>query len=142
MVNRPTFAPSDYFRMTGIEEHMRNTTRIAIGFTLLTASLWAQTFLGGIRGTVTDKSGAIIAEAKVTISDEGTGISRTTISNNDGAYDFNALNPATYTIVVEKPGFKKLDKKGLVVATQGFLNTDLQMEVGNVSESVNVTADS
>ena len=126
--------------MTGIEEHMRAIKSIFV-FTFLAASLWAQTFLGGIRGTVTDKSGAAIAEAKVTLIDEGTGISRASISNNEGGYDFNALNPATYTIVVEKPGFKKLDEKGVLVGTQGFLVKDMQMEVGAVSESVNVNAD-
>ncbi len=119
---------------------MRTTKNIFV-FTLVTASLWAQTFLGGIRGTVSDKTGAVIAEAKVTVTDQGTGISRATISNTEGGYTFNALNPATYDILVEKPGFKKLEQKGLIVGTQGFLSTDLQMEIGNVSESVNVTAD-
>ena len=119
---------------------MRTTKNIFV-FTLVTASLWAQTFLGGIRGTVTDKTGAVIAEAKVTVTDQGTGISRATISNTEGGYTFNALNPATYDILVEKPGFKKMEQKGLIVGTQGFLSADLQMEIGNVSESVNVTAE-
>jgi trimeric autotransporter adhesin len=117
------------------------TTKAIFVFTLLTASLSAQTFLGGIRGTVTDKTGAVIAEAKITITDEGTGITRATISNSDGGYAFNALNPATYDILVEKPGFKKMEQKGVVVGTQGFLSQDVQMEVGAVSDSVNVTAD-
>ncbi len=120
---------------------MRNTTKIAIGFAIFSASLWAQTFLGGIRGSVTDKTGAVIPEAKVTLTDEGTGIARATVSNAEGGYTFAALTPATYNVVVEKPGFKKLEQKGLIVATQGFLSADLQMEVGQVSESVNVTAD-
>ena len=120
---------------------MRNTKKTIIGFLLFAASLAAQTFLGGIRGTVSDKSGAVIAEAKVTITDVATGITRSTISNTDGGYTFNALTPATYSVVVEKPGFKKLEQKGLIVGTQGFLSADLQMEVGQVSESVNVTAD-
>ena len=120
---------------------MLNNKKIAFALALIGASLWAQTFLGGIRGTVTDKTGAVIAEAKVTLTDEGTGISRSTISNSEGGYDFNAVNPATYTIVVEKPGFKKLDQKGILVGTQGFLVEDVHMEVGAVSDSVNVTAD-
>ncbi len=120
---------------------MRNTRKTIIGFSLFAASLAAQTFLGGIRGTVSDKSGAIIPEAKVTITDVATGLTRSTISNADGGYTFNALTPATYDVVVEKPGFKKLEQKGLIVGTQGFLSADLQMEVGQVSESVNVTAD-
>jgi trimeric autotransporter adhesin len=120
---------------------MRNTEKLVVGFAVLSASLWAQTFLGGIRGSVTDKSGAVIPEAKVSVTDQATGIARATVSNTEGGYSFAALTPATYTIVVEKPGFKKLEQRGLIVATQGFLNTDLQMEVGQVSESVNVTAD-
>lgn len=120
---------------------MLNTHRLALGFAILSAPLMAQTFLGGIRGSVTDKSGAVIPEAKVTLTDEATGIARSTVSNADGGYTFNALNPATYDVVAEKPGFKKLEQKGLVVGTQGFLTSDLELEVGQVSESVNVEAD-
>jgi hypothetical protein len=119
---------------------MRITKSIFI-FSVLTASLWAQTFLGGIRGTVSDKTGAVITVAKITLSDEATGISRSTISNSEGGYVFNALNPATYTIIVEKPGFKKLERKGVVVSTQEFLAEDVQLDIGEVSESVNVTAE-
>ena len=104
---------------------MFNTYRLAAGFAFFSASLMAQTFLGGIRGSVTDKSGAVIPEAKVTVTDEGTGIARSTVSNAEGGYTFNALNPATYDVVVEKPGFKKLEQKGIIVGTQGFLTADL-----------------
>lgn len=120
---------------------MRSTYKLAFGFAVISASLWAQTFLGGIRGSVTDKTGAVIPDAKVTLTDEATGISRATVTNADGGYVFNALNPATYDVIVERPGFKKLEQKGLIVGTQGFLSADLAMEVGQVSESVNVEAD-
>lgn len=120
---------------------MLNTNRLVLGFAILSAPLMAQTFLGGIRGSVTDKSGAVIPEAKVTLTDEGTGIARSTVSNAEGGYTFNALNPATYDVVAEKPGFKKLEQKGLVVGTQGFLTADLQLDIGQVSEQVNVEAD-
>ncbi len=120
---------------------MRSTYKLAFGFTVFSAALWAQTFLGGIRGSVADKTGAVIPDAKVTLTDEATGIARATITNAEGGYVFNALNPATYDIVVERPGFKKLEQKGLIVGTQGFLSADLQMEIGQVSESVNVEAD-
>ncbi len=100
----------------------------------------AQTFQGGIRGTVTDATGAVIADAKVTLTDIGTGSSRSTLSGNGGEYTFAALNPATYTIVVQKPGFKLLEQKGIVVSTQEYLIADLKMAVGEVTQSVNVEA--
>jgi hypothetical protein len=105
----------------------------------LSLSLWGQTFQGGIRGKVADISGAVIGLAKITLSEDGTGISRATVSNDEGQYSFSALNPATYSITVEKPGFKTLQKKGIAVSTQEFLSIDIPLSVGDVSESVNVT---
>ena len=105
------------------------------------ASMPGQNFQGGIRGTLTDSTGAAIPLAKLTLIEESTGIARATIAGDDGGYIFSALNPSTYTIVAEKPGFKRLERKGIVVNTQEFLGVDLRMEVGEVSESVNVTAD-
>src|SRR4051794_18263704 len=101
----------------------------------------AQTFQGGIRGKVADASGAVIGVAKITLVDEGTGIARATVSNDEGQYSFTALNPATYSITAEKPGFKTLVKKGIVVSTQEFLGVDLQLMIGEVSESINVSVE-
>ena len=122
---------------------MHPIKRVAISVicTLLAGSpIRAQTFQGGVRGTIQDTSGAAISVAKVTLIDQGTGIARATVSGNGGEYSFSAVNPATYTVTVEKPGFKKLDQKGVVVSTQEFLIVDLKMEVGDVTQSVNVTA--
>ena len=99
----------------------------------------AQTFQGGVRGSISDATGAAIATAKVTLSDEATGVSRATLSGTGGEYSFSAVNPATYTVTVEAPGFKKLDRKGVTVNTQEFLLVDLKMEVGDVTQSVNVS---
>ncbi|HEY3823222.1 MAG TPA: carboxypeptidase regulatory-like domain-containing protein [Bryobacteraceae bacterium] len=105
------------------------------------ASIQAQTFTGGVRGTIQDSSGAAIGVAKVTLIDEATGIERSTVSGNGGEYSFSAVVPSTYTVSVEKPGFKKLDKKNVIVSTQEFLLVDLRVDVGEVTQSVNVTAD-
>ncbi len=102
---------------------------------------FSQTFQGGVRGRVTDTSGASVALAKITLVDEATGISRSTVSADSGDYVFSAVNPATYTISAEKPGFKTFAKQGLVVNTQEFVGADLQLSVGEVTESVNVSAD-
>src|SRR5205085_11316087 len=81
------------------------------------AVTFGQSFQGGIRGTVSDSSGAAIDVAKLTLTDEGTGITRSTISGSGGEYAFTAINPATYKITVEKPGFKIFERKGITVGT-------------------------
>jgi hypothetical protein len=112
-----------------------------ISLAMLAAGLWAQTFTGGVRGTISDSTGAAVAAAKVTLTDQGTGIARTTVSGGGGEYSFTAVNPATYTVMIEKPGFKQFDQKGVVVSTQEFLTVDIKLQVGDVTQSVNVTAD-
>ena len=106
---------------------------------VLPASLPAQSFQGGIRGTVRDSGGGAVAIAKVTLVEEGTGISRASVTDTAGGFVFNALNPSTYSVLVEMPGFKRLEHRGVIVATQEFLELDLKLEVGQVSDSVNVT---
>jgi len=115
---------------------------LSIACTLLAGlPAWAQTFTGGVRGSIADTSGAAVSAAKVTLTDQGTGIARSTVTENGGEYSFTAVNPATYTITVEKPGFKQLDKKNVTVGTQQFLTVDLKLDVGEVTQSVNVTAE-
>jgi hypothetical protein len=103
--------------------------------------LSAQSYLGGIRGLVQDTGGAVIVNAKVTLINESTQVSRSGVSNSQGEYVFSQIDPATYTIDIEAPGFKKLQKKGVIVGTQQFLTVDLKMEVGEVTTSVQVTED-
>ena len=103
------------------------------------AATWAQSYLGGIRGTVLDGSGKVIGETKITIVDEAGGTQRSTLSSGEGAYAFSQVVPATYTIAAEAPGFKKFERKHVIVGTQEFVSLDLKMEIGSVSESVQVT---
>jgi hypothetical protein len=115
----------------------RTALLVAIG----TTGVFAQSFQGGIRGTVADSSGAPVDLAKVTLTNEGTGIARTTVSGSGGEYTFTAINPATYKISVEKPGFKVFEQKGIGIGTQEFLNVDVSLAVGDVSQTVNVEAE-
>ena len=100
---------------------------------------WAQSYLGGIRGSVLDASGKTIGETKISIIDEAGGTQRSTLSSSEGAYSFGQVVPATYTVTAEAPGFKKFERKHVIVGTQEIVALDLKMEVGSVSESVQVT---
>jgi trimeric autotransporter adhesin len=116
-------------------------TRKSIFCALLFAgATWCQSYLGGVRGTVLDGSGKSIGEVKVTLVDEGGGEQRATISTAEG-FSFSQVVPATYTVVAEAPGFKRFERKHVIVATQETVSLDLKMEIGSVSESVEVTAD-
>ena len=99
----------------------------------------AQSYFGGIRGAVLDASGKTIGDAKITIADEASGTQRATLSSGEGSYSFSQVVPATYAVLAEAPGFKKFERKHVVVGTQETVALDLKMEIGSVSESVQVT---
>src|SRR6266404_268084 len=99
----------------------------------------AQSIYGSIRGLVADPSGAVVASGKVTLTNEATSEQRSVTSNNLGEYVFSQVVPGTYTIAVEAHGFKKVERKNIILETQGQLTIDIKLEVGNVAESVVVT---
>src|SRR6185437_595041 len=72
---------------------------------------FAQIDTGGVTGTVTDSTGAIVAGATVKLINDGTGVASLGVSTSTGAYSFNAVRPGSYTLQVEAPGFQTtLDK--------------------------------
>jgi trimeric autotransporter adhesin len=115
--------------------------RLLIPAVLFTSLALGQTFQGSLRGRVLDQSGATEPSAKVTISDEATKLNRSTVTNDQGEYVFSAVAPATYTLTVEATGFKKSEQKGVEVATHTAVGVDVTLQIGQVTESVDVVAD-
>ena len=101
----------------------------------------AQTFQGTLRGRVVDPNGAVTSNARITLTDEGTQVARTTVTNNDGEYTFASLTPSTYSVTVEATGFKKLEQKGIVIVTQTANTQDAKLDIGQVTETIDVTAE-
>ena len=99
-----------------------------------------QQFTGNIRGSVSDSDG-IIPGVTVALINEATSVSRDTITNAAGEYNFPAIPPATYTIRASIAGYKGYERHGIRIATQQFVTIDLLMEVGTVTESVTVTGE-
>lgn len=112
---------------------------LALGALLVSAPVFAQSYLGGVRGSVVDPGSAAVTSAKVSLVDEASGVIRATLSNSEGEYNFSQVVPATYTVAVESPGFKKFERKHVIVSTQEFIALDLKLEVGAITESVQVT---
>jgi hypothetical protein len=93
---------------------------------------------GTILGTVRDASGAVVANAEVTVRNEGTNLSRQVSSDAQGDYVVVDLPPAMYTISVEVPGFKKGIYSGLTLRVEQKLRVDVVLQVGEVAETVKV----
>lgn len=115
--------------------------RLAAAFVVASGLALAQSYYGSLRGTVADRAAAAVTQAKVTLTDQGTGTVRSTISTGDGEYVFTQIVPGTFTVSVEHPGFKKFDRTGVVVATQQQITLDIKLELGQVTQSVMVTED-
>ena len=108
------------------------------GLTVL--SLSAQSERGTIQGTVKDSSGAVIVGAKVTVTNPATNIKVSTISNDAGDYVAASLPPGLYTVRVEKEGFRAAVVSGIALNASATIRADASLEVGSVSQAVEVTA--
>jgi hypothetical protein len=105
-----------------------------------TQSAWTQQVFGSIYGTVTDSSGAAVANANVTIKDLSKGTSSVVRSNESGNYTKGQLIPGNYEVQIEAPGFSTTVSNPIAVAVDLASRFDAQLKVGNVNEQVEVTA--
>jgi hypothetical protein len=99
-----------------------------------------QTFTGNITGVVTDPNQAAIAGAEITLANVNTGEVRKYTSTDTGAYSFSQLLPGGYTLVVAKQGFRVYRRAGIELSTSQTSRIDVQLDLGQVSESIEVNA--
>jgi len=100
----------------------------------------SQNVYGTIAGTVTDSSGAAVADAAVTLTNLDTGAVRNNQSNSSGNYTFVNVLPARYKLEGVKTGFKKFSRQPIVVEIESGLRVDIALEVGELSQTVEVTS--
>src|SRR5882672_5406361 len=102
---------------------------------------YSQAVNATLLGTVTDSSGGVVANAKITISETNTGANRVGSTNESGNYTFPNLPPGTYSVTAEQPGFKKITHAGVDVLVDTTTRVDLVLQPGAVTETVEVTAE-
>jgi hypothetical protein len=107
---------------------------------LFALNSYAQSGGSTVRGTVKDPNGNVVSGATVTLTDPNRNFTRTQPTNEDGAYVFTAIPPGTYKLEVTAPGFKTTSASGLVALVDTPTVRDVQLEVGAVSETVDVTS--
>jgi hypothetical protein len=106
---------------------------------LSTGIAYSQAVSGTLLGSITDASGGTVNNAKVTITEETTGVSHTIQSNDSGNFTFPDLAPGHYAVTVEIAGFKKEVRKGIEVRENETSRANLQLSPGSITESIEVT---
>jgi hypothetical protein len=115
---------------------------LMLSFLAATLSLRAQSTSGSMSGTVQDKNGATIPNARVVVTDQSRQISFTATTDSEGRFAFAQLQPGRYNIKVESSGFRKFELKGVVLNANDKLSVgDLTLEVGAVEQIVEVVSE-
>jgi hypothetical protein len=115
-------------------------TLLLLVFLLTSSALFAQTATGQVNGTIVDPTGAFVPNVKVTITNQGTKISRTTNSNASGYYLFINLQPGIYVLAAESQGFKRAETAPFELAVNQTVTQPVALAVGTASETVEVKA--
>ena len=125
--------------MKGVSRCDVRVLGIAILAFLIASPAFAQQ--GQINGVVSDSSGGVIPGATVTATETATGFVQTTVSGANGRYSFPSLRPAGYTISAELTGFRTFRREGVVLEANQSLTVSIQLELGELSETVTVAGE-
>ncbi|HEY1336178.1 MAG TPA: TonB-dependent receptor [Bryobacteraceae bacterium] len=104
------------------------------------APLLAQFDTAEVLGTVRDNSGLVVSKAAIVLLNQNTGIETKTTTSDEGNYTFSNVKIGVYTVTAEAPGFSKANAKDIVVNVNARQRVDLTLQVGAVTETVEVTA--
>lgn len=115
------------------------STAMLVGFG---SALQAQTATGQFNGHVYDPNGAVVVGATLTLQDTATGLTRTTKTSGEGLYQFPLIPPGTYNLTVTATGFQQAEKPGLRLDVNQFSTQDFNLQVGQTSQTVSVSATS
>jgi len=114
---------------------------LALLLASFSASAWPQTQLATVFGTITDPTGAVIAEARVTVSNISTGLKRVALTDINGQYHMVGLPPGIYTVRTEKEKFQMQGLEGIALSSGAAIAVNLSLRVGTVPQEVMVDAD-
>jgi hypothetical protein len=121
-------------------KHLRLMSCLWILVCLSGTHIDAQAVTGTVLGTVSDVSGAVVGNAKVVLTEINTQVARTAQSNPSGNYSFPDVPEGTYSVAVELSGFKREIRSNIAVSINTSTRVDVQLQPGNLSQSVEVTA--
>src|SRR5262245_21363866 len=100
-----------------------------------------QSYQGGLRGAARDASGAVVVGCELSLINEETNTARAAVTNSDGEYAFTNVLPGVYTLVATRSGYKKYERKNIRIGTQEFITLDVNLDVGQTTESVTISGE-
>jgi len=123
---------------------MANRSFVVQAFTVLLFTFFVLSpaqaqYRASLQGTVTDAQGAVVTDADVSLADNETGRTLQAKTNGSGIYNFNTLAPSSYTMKVQKPGFKQKQLENIKVIAEQANAVNVTLEIGQATESVTVT---
>jgi hypothetical protein len=99
----------------------------------------AQEYRGRVQGVVSDSSGAVIPGVAIVLKNDANNVEVNKVSNGEGRYLFDYVDPGTYTLTADMRGFKKLIQRNVLVQQRGDVTADLKMETGAVNETITIS---
>src|SRR6266700_5033906 len=113
---------------------------VLVMLAMISLSAFAQRTTGTLKGQITDPNGAVVVGAKVTVTNQDTGVVQSTVTTSSGLYVFPTLLPGNYTVKVENQGFHDSVEKNVPLTANSERLQDVAMSVGSASETVEVIA--
>src|ERR1700694_1975482 len=136
---KPSIVTTCLFIATS-ELRIRLTLLVLAVLVFQAAPLHGQALYGTILGTITDSSHAVMGGVRVTVTEAETNFRRSDSSNESGFFVFSNLDPGTYRVEVEHPGFRKVVRTDIGLTPNTTIRADVELTPGEVTEVVNVTA--
>ena len=119
---------------------MGSRSRFFLLYLVGAVASYGQTFFGSVVGSVTDQSGAAMPAANISLINLGTADRRVIQTDASGGYQFVNLVPGQYRLEVEKTGFRRFSREPIAVEVQSTVRIDVPMQVGDITQTVEVSA--
>src|SRR5215468_4981688 len=116
----------------------RSLILAALAAMSLASLAWPQGSRATLQGRVTDAQGAVVPDASIVVTSDGTGVKQTTKANSQGNWIVQFLLPGEYSISITAAGFKQLDRHGVTLQTGDAKQIDSQLELGATNTQVTV----
>jgi hypothetical protein len=142
MIGTKLLAWRRLFVWSNADRTIRGAAILQIAIALLLVTSFAtkgQQITGSILGSVADSSGAAVPNAQITITNQNTGVSRTTVSGSTGFYNLPEVGAGTYSVGAMVSGFSPTEVKDVIVTVGNDTRIDLKLQVGSVNQSVTVS---
>ncbi len=124
----------------GNKKLLLNFACVVLWIGLSFTPLWAQIDVGRVTGTAKDSSGAVVPNAKLTLTNQATGVAQETSSSSSGTYVFMSVPPGFYTLKAQASGFRTYLQQGIEVHVQNTVTADIPFSVGGATDQVTVTS--